>query len=255
MNSERYSRQILFAPFGEAGQRKLGESSVVLIGCGALGSSIANTLVRAGVGTLTIIDPDRLELSNLQRQSLFDEAAVAAQRFKVEAASERLRQINHAVDVRVVTERLERHNIVRLIGRPTVILDGCDNFPTRYLVNDYSVRETIPWIFGACAAAYGLAMPILPGRTPCLRCIFSTPPEEALTSQQVGILAPIVQVVAALQTAEALKILSGNAAQITPILFDADLWESRVHTLRSVERDPGCPCCAQRRFEFLEVPA
>jgi molybdopterin/thiamine biosynthesis adenylyltransferase len=255
MNSERYSRQILFAPFGEEGQRKLGESSVVLVGCGALGSCIANTLVRSGVGTLTIIDPDRLELSNLQRQSLFDEAAVAARRFKAEAACERLRQINRTVEVRTVTERLERHNIVRLIGRPNVILDGCDDFPTRYLLNDYSVRENIPWILGACAAAYGLAMPILPGRTPCLRCIFPAPPEQTLTSQQVGIVAPIVHAVAALQTIEAIKILSGNAAQIAPVLFNVDLWESHLHTLRSIERDPGCRCCAERRFEFLEVPS
>ena len=255
MNSERYSRQILFAPLGEDGQRKLTESSAVLVGCGALGSSIANILVRSGIGTLTIIDPDQVELSNLQRQSLFDEAAVAARRFKAEAAHERLGQNNHAVDVRVVIERLERHNIVQLIGRPNVILDGCDNFPTRYLLNDYSVRENIPWIFGACAAAYGVAMPILPGRTPCLRCIFPTPPEQTLTCQQVGILAPIVHMVAAIQTAEATKILSGNAAQITPVLFNVDLWESHLHALRSVKRDPGCLCCAKRRFEFLEVPS
>jgi molybdopterin-synthase adenylyltransferase len=254
MNLERYSRQMLFAPLGEKGQRTLGKNSAVLVGCGALGSHIANSLVRAGVGSLTIIDPDRLEPSNLQRQDLFDEAAVAAGRLKAEAACDRLHQINHTVEIRFVTERLERHNIDRLVGRPAVILDGCDNFPTRYLLNDYSVRENIPWIFGACAAAYGLTMPILPGRTPCLRCIFSSPPEETLTSQQVGILAPIVQTVAALQTAEALKILSGNAAQIAPILFDADLWESRLHALRSIKRDRRCPCCAKRHFEFLEVP-
>jgi molybdopterin/thiamine biosynthesis adenylyltransferase len=255
MNLDRYSRQILFAPFGEDGQRVLAESSAVLVGCGALGSSIANTLVRSGIGTLTIIDPDRLELSNLQRQNLFDEDAVAARRFKAEAAYERLRQINHTVDVRVVIERVERHNIVQLIGRPNVILDGCDNFPTRYLLNDYSVRENIPWIFGACAAAHGVAMPILPGRTPCLRCIFPGPPDQTLTSQQVGILAPIAQAVAALQTVEAMKILSGNAAQITSVLYNVDLWESHLHTPQSLERDSGCRCCAKRRFEFLEVPS
>lgn len=250
----RYSRQILFAPVGQAGQERLRSSRVVLIGCGALGSTIANALVRAGVGQLKLVDADRLELSNLQRQTLFDEAQVAERAFKVEAARVRLSEINREVDVVAVVARLDADNAAQLIGKPDLVLDGTDNFSARYLLNDYCVKAGIPWIYGGCAAAYGVAMPIVPGRTPCLRCLFPEPPpaEQTATANTVGILGPIAHLVASLQAGEALKLLTGHSEAVRPVLYAVDLWESALNTVRLPPPEPACPCCGERRFVFLE---
>jgi adenylyltransferase/sulfurtransferase len=254
MSDDRYSRQILYAPIGARGQARIRQSQVALLGCGALGSTIANALVRAGVGELRIIDSDRLELSNLQRQTLFDEAQVAAGRMKAEAARDRLAEINAEVRVEAVVARVTRQNIVALIGRPDVVMDATDNFETRYLLNDLCVRDGLAWIYGGCAAAYGVAMPILPGETPCLRCVFPEPPppEYAPTAHTVGILGPVAHLIASLQAAEALKLLSGNRAALRPVLYTADLWDGQLGAVRLPGREPGCPCCGARRFEFLE---
>ncbi|HOX45105.1 MAG TPA: ThiF family adenylyltransferase [Myxococcota bacterium] len=254
MIDERYSRQVLFAPVGPEGQRRIRASQVTLLGCGALGSTLANTLVRAGVGRLTIIDSDRLELSNLQRQTLFDEAQAAAGAFKAEAARERLAQINREVEVTARTERAGRDNLARLVGRPDLVLDATDNFATRYLLNDLCVRDGLAWIYGGCAAAYGVCMPVLPHETPCLRCLFPEPPppEHAPTANTVGILAPIAHAVASLQAAEALKLLSGNRRAVRPVLYTLDLWDSNLGTVRLAGPEPDCPCCGAGRYDFLE---
>ncbi len=253
MSDDRYSRQSLFAPIGQAGQQRIRASQVVLLGCGALGSTLANALVRAGVGRLTIIDADRLELSNLQRQTLFDEAQAAARAPKAEAARDRLRQINAQVEIVARVERAGPDNIARLVGRPDVVLDATDNFATRYLLNDLCVRDGLPWIYGGCAAAYGVCMPILPHETPCLRCLFPTPPppEHAPTADTVGILGPIAHAVASLQAAEALKLLSGNRQAVRPVLYTLDLWEGHLASVRLPGPEPDCPCCGAGRYDHL----
>lgn len=253
---DRYSRQERFAPIGEEGQRRIRASRAVLIGCGALGSTLANALVRAGIGALDIIDADRVAWSNLQRQTLFDEDHVRQGRFKAEAAAEALQRINPDSRVTPRCERVTPENAEAIIGRPAVVLDATDNFPTRYLINDYCVREGLPWIYGGCAAAYGTSLSILPGHTPCLRCLFPDPPPPAaeLTCHQVGIIGPIAHLVASIQGAEALKILSGHPEAVAPRLVTIDLWDNRFLSLPLAGRDPGCPCCGQRRFVFLERP-
>ncbi len=248
MSAERYSRQVLLAEIGAAGQASIRAGRAVLIGCGALGSSIANTLVRAGVGRLRFIDADHVELSNLQRQTLYTEADAAAGRLKVEALAAQLARINSEVELEPVAERIDGANIDRLLGRPEVVLDGSDNFDLRYLLNDHCVRTGLSWVYGGVAATYGLAMPVVPGRTPCLRCIFPEPPppKQAPTADDIGILAPIAHLVAAVQCAEALKLLSGRVAAIQPRLHTADLWAGRLDSLKLGGPEPTCACCGQR---------
>ncbi|NMB76110.1 MAG: thiazole biosynthesis adenylyltransferase ThiF [Myxococcales bacterium] len=252
--SERFSRQELFAPIGPEGQRRIAAARVVLIGCGALGSTLANALVRAGVGELEIVDDDRLEWSNLQRQTLFEEEHVRQGRFKAEAALDVLGRINPTVRLAARLERLNAGNVENLIGKPQVVLDATDNFRTRYLINDYCVREGLPWIYGGCAAAYGTSLSVIPERTPCLRCLFPEPPagDTELTCHQVGIIGPIAHLVASIQGAEALKILSGHPEAVRPRLVTVDLWNDQFLSLPLAERDPQCPCCGRRDFVFLE---
>ncbi|MBN2495995.1 MAG: ThiF family adenylyltransferase [Deltaproteobacteria bacterium] len=252
--ADRYSRQKRFAGLGPAGHDRIRQGRAVLVGCGALGSSIANALVRAGVGRLTLIDDDLLETSNLQRQTLFDERQARAQMPKVEAARERLAQINRDVDLRAIEARVTPETMSDLVGRPDVVLDGTDRFLPRYLINDYCVREAIPWIHGGCAACQGQVMPVLPGVTPCLRCIFPEIPgeEDALNADTLGILGPIAHLVASLQAIEALKILSGRRELVRAVLHAVDPWASRLATISLSGPEPQCPCCGQRRFDFLE---
>ena len=215
---------------------------------------MANTMVRAGVGKLTIVDPDRVELSNLQRQTLFDESNARTSAHKANAAAERLKQINSDVMIKTVVERLSSSNIGKIIGSPDVVLDGTDNFPTRYLINDYCVSHDIPWIYGGVAASYGVSMPILPGRTPCLRCVFPSPPppEHAPTADTVGIIAPIAHIIASVQAAQALKVISGNSRAIEARLYTVDLWENTFNAVSLSGPEPSCPCCGANNFEFLE---
>jgi len=253
LSDDRYSRQILFAPIGEDGQARIRAAHAVVVGCGALGSTIANALARAGVGRLTLIDPDRVELSNLQRQTLFDEGHVAARTPKAQAAAQRLAEINAQVDIEPVLARIEAATVADLVGHPDAVLDGTDNFPTRYLLNDYCVREGLAWFYGGVAAAYGVAMPILPNRTPCLRCVFPEPPppEYAPTADTVGIIAPIAHLIASLEVAEALKVLSGHREAIKPQLYTVDLWEGTFGAVRLPGPEKACPCCGQARYDFL----
>jgi len=252
----RYSRQILFEPIGVSGQRKLLESRVVLIGCGALGSVLAEALVRAGVGRLRIIDRDFLEMSNLQRQILFDEDDVAAGLPKAEAARRKLRRINSSVDIEAVIADVDHRNIASLIEGAELLLDGTDNFETRFLVNDVAVKTRRPWIYGAVIAATGLSMPVLPNETPCLRCLFeqAPPPELSPTCDTAGVLGPLVSIVAGYQALEAIKILSGNRSAVSRGLLRVDAWNGRISLLNVQNAyDAGqCPCCKERRFEHLE---
>jgi len=251
----RYSRQMLFAPIGIAGQRRLKQASVTLVGCGALGGALANLLVRAGVGALRIVDRDFIELNNLQRQTLFDEHDIAQNLPKAEAAARKLRKINSAVEIEGIVGDVNPGNIVAHCGDADLLLDGTDNLETRYLVNDFAVQQSIPWVFGACLAAEGLVLPILPHQGPCLRCVWEEPPPPGATPtcNTVGILAATVNVVASLAATEAMKILTGHERDLNLRLLAIDVWAGRMRAVnvQSAFDAGNCPCCKQGRYDFL----
>jgi molybdopterin/thiamine biosynthesis adenylyltransferase len=248
----RYSRQELFSPIGREGQDRLRASRVLVIGCGALGSALAETLTRAGVGRLTVVDRDLVEPSNLQRQSLFDETDAAHARPKAVAAENRLRRLNSEVEVEGIVADVDAASAARLIAGADLVLDGTDNFETRYLVNDVCLRAGVPWVYGACVAAHGVVLAIRPGQTPCLRCVLGERPPAGSgeTCDTVGVVAPVVQVVAGVQAAEALKLLTGNEAALLPGLLTADVWTGAIEVTDLRERTPWCPSCAQRRYDY-----
>ncbi|HOB74443.1 MAG TPA: ThiF family adenylyltransferase [Phycisphaerae bacterium] len=252
----RYSRQMLFAPLGEEGQRRLLAARVTLIGCGALGSVLANTLVRAGVGFLRIVDRDFIELNNLQRQVLFDEDDIAANLPKAEAARRKLQRINSNVTIEARIADVTHRNIEELADGADLLLDGTDNFETRFLINDFCVKTNRPWVYGAVIGATGLALSILPHDTPCLRCVFETapPPEMNPTCDTAGVLGPAVNMVASFQAAEAIKILAGRREAVNRRLLSFDLWAGRFALLKVQKAyDEGdCPCCKRGQFEYLE---
>jgi adenylyltransferase/sulfurtransferase len=245
-----------FPGVGEAGQLKLLASHVTLCGCGALGTVLANALVRAGVGHLRLVDRDFIETNNLQRQVLFDEHDVAENLPKAEAAARKLTAINSSVYVEPVVTDIDHTNILELVKDADLILDGTDNFEIRYLINDVAVKLGKPWIYGGCIGSHGQTMTILPGETPCLRCVFEAAPApgEAATCETAGVLSPIVNIVASYQVTEAFKILTGRRELINRDLIFVDVWEN-IH--RRIKIAPllgkvDCLCCQRRRFEWLE---
>jgi adenylyltransferase/sulfurtransferase len=245
-----------FPGVGKEGQRRLADSRVTLCGCGALGTVLANVLVRAGVGRLRLIDRDFIETSNLQRQVLFDESDVTANLPKAEAAARKLRLINSEVVVEPVVTDIDRTNIVGLAEDAHLILDGTDNFEIRYLINDVAIKLGKPWVFGGCIGAHGQTMTIIPGETPCLRCVIEAAPApgEAQTCETAGVLGPIVNIIASYQATEAIKILTGKIAAINRDLIYLDIWEN-THKKLSISRlreRNNCVCCKQRKFEWLE---
>lgn len=249
---EKYSRQILFPPVGRAGQEKLSQAKVVIIGCGALGTSQANLLVRAGVGTLRFIDRDYVEESNLQRQTLFEESDAACRLPKAVAAEEKLRRINSEVRVEGVVADAGSRNIEELIAGFDLLLDGSDNFETRYLINDAAVKQNLPWIYGAVVASYGVTLTVLPGRTACLSCLFPQPPEGLHeTCDTAGVIGPAAAWVAAIQVTEALKILAGREEDLHGMLLACDVWKNLRQQIR-VHRRPDCVTCSARQFDYLE---
>src|SRR6266571_8877604 len=224
---DRYSRQMRFYGIGEEGQRRLLDSHVTLCGCGALGTVLANALVRAGVGQLRLVDRDFIETHNLQRQVLFDEHDVAENLPKAEAAARKLSAINSSVHVEPVVTDIDRTNILEFVEDADLILDGTDNFEIRYLINDAAVKLNKPWVYGGCIGSHGQTITILPGETPCLRCVFEAAPApgEAATCETAGVLSPIVNIIASYQAAEAFKILTGQLQQINRDLIYVDVWE------------------------------
>jgi len=254
MKLDRYVRQMVFPPVGETGQRKLLSSSVAVIGCGGLGTHIADNLSRAGVGRLKLVDHDHVELNNLQRQTLFDEQDAAAALPKVEAAARKLRTINSQVRIEPLAIEVGTANVEGIVGDVDVVLDGCDNFDTRYLVNDACVKLGVPWVYGGAVASYGMTMTVIPGKTPCLRCVFPEMPprESAVTCTTAGILVSTVAIIAALECSEAMKLLLGQG-QLNQGLMHIDTWENSFEVF-SIERpDERCPTCGQGRYEFLEA--
>src|SRR5437870_9504385 len=250
----RYSRQILFEEIGPEGQARLMAAKVALVGCGALGTVQASLLARAGVGRLRIIDRDFVEESNLQRQILFDEEDARAVLPKAVAAVNKLRAANSLVQVEGIVEDLNASTIDRLLGGFDLLLDATDNFDARFLLNDFAVKTGTPWIYGACVGSYGLTFPILPGETACLRCVFESAPPPGLspTCDTAGVLGPIVGLVASLQAAEALKILSGRRERVSRRISVVDVWEGRQSQIDLPAREPACPCCGKREFPYLE---
>lgn len=250
---ERYSRQILFPEIGEAGQERLLAAHAAIVGCGALGAFQAGALARAGVGRLTLIDRDFVETSNLQRQWLYEEEDAARGIPKAVAAEQRLARINSGVVVRGVVADLTPENAADLLGAADLILDGTDNFETRYLINDFAVSRAVPWIYGGAMGSYGVVLPVLPGRTACFRCLYPNPPGGAQpTCETAGVLNAITSAVASLQVAAALRILAGRGEGLAAHITTIDVWDGGIRQVGPPPRDPECPACGQRRFEWLE---
>jgi molybdopterin-synthase adenylyltransferase len=249
---ERYSRQILFAGLGEEGQRNLLASSAVLVGCGAIGAVVANLLVRAGTGRLRVIDRDFVEPSNLQRQTLFDEADARDALPKAVAAERKLRAVNSGVAVEGVVSDLAPGNAEQLLSGFDLILDGTDNFETRFLINDAAVKLGIPWIYAAAVASYGLTMTVLPGESACLACLLETAGGERLeeTCDTVGVLGAVVGVIASLEAADAVKVLARRKETLHGRLISCDVWTGRFQAVRA-GRNPECRACARRDFSWL----
>lgn len=253
---DRYARQKLLPQIGSLGQTRLANATVLLIGVGALGCSIADQLTRAGVGTLMLVDRDIVEWSNLQRQSLFDEADAKSHKPKALAASERLGKINSHIRIIHAIRDVTSDTLPILIDdhQPTVMIDGTDNVQTRYLINDASIANDIPWVYGAATGVEGRVMPIVPQHTPCLRCIFPNPPEpgELPTCDTVGVLNCASAVVASIQAAETLRLIVEGPTNIHPAMVSVDLWTRRFRTIDLTDaRRPDCPSCAHKQFDYL----
>src|SRR6201996_3971142 len=241
-NTDRYSRQVLFAPIGEAGQQRLASSTVAIVGCGATGAAAATLLARAGVGTLILIDRDFVEESNLQRQVLFDEADAAAATPKAEAARRQIARFNSEIQVRAHVADLVPDNIQPLLGDAALILDATDNFETRYLINDYAVEQGRPWIYAAAVGAYAATMNILPGETACLACLFPKPPSGLVeTCDTAGILNTAVNFAASIGVTEIMKFLVGARDKMRRTLIGRDLWTNDQAEINAASARAQCP--------------
>jgi adenylyltransferase/sulfurtransferase len=253
-SDSRYSRQERFLSLGVEGQGRLRAARVAIVGCGALGTVQAEILARAGVGMLRIIDRDIVELSNLQRQFLFSEADAHEGTPKAVAAARRLAQVNSEVALEPLIADLCPSNATELLENVDLILDATDNFETRYLINDFCVRENIPWIYGAAVSSYGLKLAVIPGITACLKCVYPEPPQGAQpTCETAGVLGTVTATIAALQTADAMKILVGQA--VPPAIFrltTVDVWSGEIRQIAPPSRDPRCVCCGLGDFVHLD---
>ena len=265
---------MLLPGFGLAGQRRLLASTALILGCGALGTVAANMLARAGVGHLIIVDRDFIDITNLQRQVLFDEQDIADGLPKAEAARRKIAGINSQVKVTAVVDDINHRNILRLAAGADILIDGLDNFETRYLVNDFAVKYARPYVYGGAVGTTGMACTILPHSmdgqsawetlpggsraTPCFRCLFEqAPPGEAPTCDTAGVLGPAVSIIANFQVAEALKVLTGNFSEVSNRLLNIDLWTNTLMQLdlSSSWQESDCPCCKHRQFDYLEGKA
>jgi adenylyltransferase/sulfurtransferase len=248
----RYSRQSRFAPLGEEGQQRIRCASVIVVGCGALGTVAAEILTRAGIGRLRLIDRDFVELSNLQRQFLFTEADAAEALPKAVAAARRLTEINSEAAIEPLVADLTPASAEDLLEDAALIVDATDNFEARFLLNDYAVREGVPWIYSAAVGSYGLKFTMVPGRTACLRCVYPEPPQGAQpTCETEGVLAPVTAAVASMACGDALKILARGVDSVDTRMTTIDVWTGVIRQISAPARDPDCPCCARRDFVHL----
>lgn len=255
--NDRYSRQVLFPEIGPAGQRRLVDFKVTLIGCGALGAAHAEMLSRAGVGSLKIIDRDFVEFTNLQRQTLYKESDAADRLPKAVAAKKRLAEINSEVNVEAVVADINSSTVESLIEGSDLVLDGSDNFQVRYLVNDACIKQGTPWIYGAAVSSYGTTMTVIPGETPCLRCIFEEMPDagSSPTCDTAGVIMPIILSIASIQVAEAIKLAVGDTDALHRSLIQIDIWQNDWRKIKLSGPTPDCPACGHRNFEFLNADA
>jgi adenylyltransferase/sulfurtransferase len=243
-----------FAPIGREGQERIESATVLLVGCGALGGVLAQTLARAGVGRLRIVDRDVVEESNLARQVLFEERHARAGTPKAEAAAETLARIGGPTRIEALAEHLDASNVEELGRGVDLVLDGTDNLSTRYLVNDWCVENTRPWVYGGVVGSAGLVMAVLPGSGPCLRCLFPSPPPPGTlaTCDTAGVILPAVGAIASLQAGLALRVLASREPLVAH-LIEIDVWSGEARTLQ-VERAEDCPCCGRGEREFLHAP-
>lgn len=250
---ERYSRQIIASVIGEEGQSKLLKSSVLLIGCGGLGSTTATILVRAGIGKIRIVDRDFVEISNLQRQILFDEDDISFNIPKAVLAEKKLAKVNRDVKIEGIVADFNPSNADSFAEGIDLIIDGLDNMEGRFLINDLSVKKGIPWIYGTCLSTYGMTFNIIPEKTPCLRCIYENFESRSLTCETVGIISPIAVLIASIQSAEAMKILMGKENEVRNDLLFIDLWKNEFERIPiSHLKKKDCPACGKKKFEFLD---
>jgi adenylyltransferase/sulfurtransferase len=248
---ERYSRQVRFKLLGEEGQTRLLASRIAIVGCGALGSFQAGALARAGAGNLVLIDRDYIELSNLQRQWLYEESDVSEGLPKAIAAARHLLNVNSGCNAEPLVCDLTAANVEEALDGCDAILDGTDNFETRYLINDFAVSRGIPWIYGAAVGSYGISMPIVPGTGACFACVYPSPPAGAQpTCETEGVLGPVTSLVASIQCADAMKRIAGDP--VKPRITTVDVWTGVIRQIEMPERDPECVVCGQRRFEHLQ---
>lgn len=257
--NDRYRRQIAFDKLGASGQARLASSKVVICGVGALGSMAAERLCRAGVGQLTLIDRDWVEWDNLPRQCLYTEEDARLSNPKAKSCAEHLLRINSEVRIDYHVTDLHAENLQQLLGTPDLIVDGTDNFETRYLLNDYACKYRIPWVHGGVVGASGQTLTVVPGQTACLRCLLPDPPpaEQMQTCDSAGVLGPAVGIIANWQAMESLKLLTSGPSAIDGDLRVFDLWQGDVRRLRLkrrtvTETDPGCSTCVLRKYEFLQ---
>ncbi|WP_096156732.1 MoeB/ThiF family adenylyltransferase [Bacillus sp. FJAT-45066] len=249
----RYSRQQLFKSIGETGQQKLQQKHVLIVGAGALGSAAAEMLVRAGVGEISIVDRDYVDWSNLQRQQLYKEQDAKQQTPKVIAAKNRLKEVNSEVEVREYIMDVQASTLEELVSGIDLIIDGTDNFDTRLVINDIAQKHSIPWIYGSCVSSFGMTYTILPGKTPCLHCLLKVIPSSGMTCDSVGIISPAVQIVAAYQVAEALKVLVEDLEAVRKGLFTFDVWKNQHYTMGVQQaKSKHCPSCGKdRSYPYL----
>jgi len=265
--TDRYHRQTLLADIGAEGQARLVASHAVIVGCGALGCTAADLLTRAGVGTLTLIDRDLVEETNLQRQVLFDQRHADDRTPKAQAAAERIAEINPRVRTRPEVADFSPVNAERIAfgspdedgpGTPGVLIDGTDNYETRFLINDLAVKHGVPYVYAGAVSTHAMAMTVVPGETPCLRCLFDAPPPAGSqpTCDTVGVLGPVISMVSGIEATEAMKILIGRRDLLRPTLLEFDPWRNTRRELAlDGMRNPACPCCVGRNFEYLDGPA
>jgi len=253
--SDRYHRQRLVEGIGDSGQDAISKANIAIVGVGALGCLSASMLTRAGVGNITLIDRDIVEKTNLQRQMLFTEDDASSQQPKSIAAANHLSLINSEIDINPLVEDLTGRNIERLLGGVDAIVDGLDNFHTRYLLNDYAVRNNIPFMFAGVIASQGNVMTVIPSATPCLRCLFPDPPQSGTTEtcDTAGVLAPAIGIAASCQSMDVIKYITGNQDKISPTLLTFDLWNSQSNRHEFGEPVSDCRCCGQHEFDFLNA--
>jgi len=254
-SEDRYSRQILFEGIGDEGQIRIAGSRVAIIGCGALGAVQAETLARAGVGELVLVDRDFVEPSNLQRQILFDESDALNRLPKAVASASRISRVNSEIQVEAIVTDVNFENIEEIITGASLVMDGTDNFETRFLINDACLKTQTPWVYGAAVGSYGLTMTIMPGSSPCLRCVLEAMPEPGSgpTCDTAGVIMPIVTAIASIQTAEALKLLTGQMDRLHRSLITINLWDFQFNRLdlSMFDSRDKCPACSRGEFSFL----